>query len=166
MNTHLEHLRYDWYKRSQDYIHRGYAPQKAILSRAWEEHRGAVPAAPRPRILELACGGGSLAEAFPGEDYIGVDASAERVEAARRDHPRHAFEVCDVNSPAFDALLARSDFVFCHGLLHHIDDRDCGALLSRLSRHAPKPATFVAIEPLLPKLWRNPLGYAVGMLDE
>jgi SAM-dependent methyltransferase len=164
MDVHVGHLRYDLYKRVQDYIHAGYVHQKAILTRTSIFHRAGAAAS--PRVLELACGGGSLAEVFPAESYTGIDASAERVAAARRDQPSRSFEVCEVDSPALEKAMSGSDFIFCHGLLHHIDDRDCAALLDRLARNARRPATFVAIEPLLPEPWRNPLGYLVGKLDE
>ncbi len=39
---------------------------------------------PGDRVLDLACGDGALASFLPGLDYLGVDASAEMVEEARR----------------------------------------------------------------------------------
>jgi SAM-dependent methyltransferase len=39
---------------------------------------------PGDRVLDLACGDGALAAFLPGLDYLGVDASAEMVEEARR----------------------------------------------------------------------------------
>jgi SAM-dependent methyltransferase len=42
------------------------------------------PLAPGDTVLDLACGDGGLAEHLPGLRYLGVDASSEMVEAARR----------------------------------------------------------------------------------
>jgi SAM-dependent methyltransferase len=39
---------------------------------------------PGDRVLDLACGDGALAAFLPGLDYLGVDASAEMVDEARR----------------------------------------------------------------------------------
>jgi 2-polyprenyl-3-methyl-5-hydroxy-6-metoxy-1,4-benzoquinol methylase len=166
IDTHVGHLRYGVYKRVQDFIHVGYAHQRAILESAWSTHGKASVAPGSTRVLELACGGGSLAEAFAPEEYVGVDASLERITAARRDHPRHQFEARDVTSPNLDDAIACAEFVFCHGLLHHISDAECQELIARVDRLVRKPATFIAIEPLLPRAWRNPLGYVVAKLDE
>jgi SAM-dependent methyltransferase len=42
------------------------------------------PLSPGDTVLDLACGDGGLAEHLPGLRYIGVDASPEMVDAARR----------------------------------------------------------------------------------
>ena len=166
MDIHVGHLRYGLYKRVQDLIHGGYRQQRGLLGRCWATHRMGAVRGRRARVLELACGGGSMVGAFHPDDYAGVDASAERIAAARRDHPHHRFDVVDVTGPAFDDVIAAADFVFCHGLLHHLDDAACRDLIARVGRVAARPSTFIAIEPLLPKPWRNPVGYAVGKLDE
>lgn len=62
-----------------------YADAGAYLS-----HRGELvvslgpPLEPGDRVLDLACGDGALAAFLPGLDYLGVDASPEMVEQARR----------------------------------------------------------------------------------
>lgn len=160
------HLNYGLYELIQKYIHGDYAKQRKILLREFEAHAARSPDRRPLRVLELACGGGSLAGTFPPEIYIGIDASAERVAAARRNHPGHRFEACDVSGPEFDAHIAGADFIFCHGLLHHIDDAACRALVAKVQRLSKKPSAFVVIEPLLTKPWRNPGGYLIAKMDE
>ncbi|MEQ1918522.1 MAG: class I SAM-dependent methyltransferase [Elusimicrobiota bacterium] len=160
------HLKYSLYELTQKYIHGDYAKQRKILLRELETHAARAPGRAAPRVLELACGGGSLAGIFPPDIYLGIDASTERVKAARLNHPEHHFEACDVTSPGFDAHIAGADFIFCHGLLHHIDDASCRALVLKSQRLAKKPATFVVIEPLLAAPWENPGGYLVAKMDE
>ena len=163
---HFGHLDYRLYERIQVYIHGDYARQKAILGREFDRHAAEAPDRAACRVLELACGGGSLADAFPPERYLGIDRSSGRIEAARRGHPRHRFEAGDVTGPDLEGRLADADFVFCHGLLHHLDDGECRALVAAVRNLARKPATLVAIEPLLPEPWLNPAGFLVGKMDE
>jgi DNA-binding transcriptional LysR family regulator len=115
--------------------------------------------------VELACGGGNLADLFAGPTYVGVDLIPERVEAAAAEHPEHHFLVCDVGSPEFEELLTGRDFVFCHGLLHHLDDVHCRRLAELVRSRASRPATFLAIEPWLPSTWPNLPGHLLCKLD-
>ena len=85
---------------------------------------GLAPAPPgRCRVLELGCGlGGNLigmGAALPGSAFVGVDASARQVEAARaevaalglRNVEIRAMDILDV-----DGRLGRFDYVVCHGV--------------------------------------------------
>lgn len=164
MDLHVGHLPAWLYRAVQSYLHGGYASHRRILGREREALRARGGG---PRVLELACGLGSLAELFPPEAYLGVDSSGGRVAAARAAHPGWRFETLDVTSPGFDRLLEGSSFVFCHGLLHHLGDRECRELIGRVRRSCPRPAAFVALEPLLPEpAWRNPPGWLLMKMDE
>jgi SAM-dependent methyltransferase len=62
-----------------------YADAGAYLARRAEVVRTLGPQLePGDVVLDLACGDGGLAEFLPEQRYIGVDANAEMVEAARR----------------------------------------------------------------------------------
>jgi ubiquinone/menaquinone biosynthesis C-methylase UbiE len=51
-----------------------------------------------PRVLDLGCGAGRLAEAFQNrcKAYLGVDASAQMITTARRRFPEMEFAVSDI----------------------------------------------------------------------
>ncbi len=163
-------MTYTLYKMLQTYVHKDYAQQKAILSQEFQAHAAHLSTWPLPfrtvQVLELGCGGGNLASIFPPQSYWGLDLSAERVKAAQREYPAYRFTVCPIPSPEFETLLREFDFIFCHALLHHLDDQSCHELLTLVRSSARKPTTFVAIEPILPVLWKNPLGFLLAKLDE
>jgi SAM-dependent methyltransferase len=159
-------MKYREYHWLQEYVHRGYRWQMAVLRREWSSHAQASALQGGPRCLELACGGGNLAGVFPPERYLGLDVTPERVVAAAAAHPDHTFITGDVTQPDFDTRLKGIDFVFCHGLLHHLDDAGCAALLARIERHIARPGTVVTIEPLLPDPWKNPPGYLLCRADD
>jgi SAM-dependent methyltransferase len=156
-------VRYELYKQLQDFVHAGHYRQKAVLERQLAEHKAAGGG---PRVLELACGGGNLASVIPPESYRGIDSAPERIEAARPANPGYRFDVCDVTSAEGAAAVGEADFVFCHGLLHHLDDVACRELVAAIESRATRPATFVAIEPFLPQPFRHPAWYLFGKLDD
>jgi SAM-dependent methyltransferase len=167
MDAHVGHLNYKLYRLIQAYLHPGYAKEKALLLRQFEAHRTRRASGSPPRILELACGLGDLSGIFPIENYLGVDASESRIAVARSENPGRRFEIVDVTSKHFDELIGSSDFIFCHGLLHHLSDTDCLGLIDRVRRHAPRPATFVAMEPVMPERpLLNPLSWLICKMDE
>ena len=167
MDTHVGHLSYKFYRLTQAYLHPGYAKEKDVLLRQFEAHRARRSGSKPPRILELACGLGDLSGVFPIENYLGVDSSQARIAAARAANPGRHFEIVDVTSAHFDELIACADFIFCHGLLHHLNDENCRALIKRVYRLALRPATFVAMEPLAPERpLLNPLGWLICKMDE
>jgi SAM-dependent methyltransferase len=71
--------------RAEGWSGRQYADAAAYLS-----HRAKLIVSlgprlePGDRVLDLACGDGALAAFLPGLDYLGVDASPEMVEQARK----------------------------------------------------------------------------------
>jgi trans-aconitate methyltransferase len=85
--------------------------------------------APQPgeRILDLGCGTGTLTRTLADAkaDVLGLDASAEMVEAARAAHPELRFEVGDGEALEFDAEF---DGVFSNAALHWMRRADLVAL--------------------------------------
>lgn len=158
-------MRYRSYRRLQHYVHGGYEWQRDVARRALAEH-SQLRGGGAPRVVELACGGGNLADLFPGPTYVGVDLIPERIEAAAAEHPDHRFLVGDVSGPDFEELLAGRDFIFCHGLLHHLDDLQCRELFDLVQRGASHPATFLAIEPWLPSTFPNLPGHLLCRFDD
>jgi SAM-dependent methyltransferase len=101
-----------------------------------------VRARPGDRVLDLGCGTGALLEYLPdGISYVGVDADARYVDAARRRHGRrgtfvHTDATSYVPGGDFDVALA-------YGVVHHLDDEQARRFL-RVARSA---TVFVAAEP-------------------
>lgn len=82
-------------------------------------------------VVDLGCGPGNstelLAERFPGADVLGLDTSAEMLEAARRRLPTARFELADA---ATLTLPKPADLIFANAVLQWVPDHD--ALLPRL----------------------------------
>ena len=75
------------------------------------------------RCLDLGCGGGTLTAelAERGLDVVGMDASPEMLDVARREHP----DLCFIEGDATCFELAKPvDVVFSNSVLHWIDRAD------------------------------------------
>ena len=98
---------------------REYADAAAYLSHRAELVVSLGPSLePGDRVLDLACGDGALAAFLPGLEYLGVDASPEMVEQARRNGV--AAELGDLNEFAPAAPVAAT-CVF--RAIYYADDR-------------------------------------------
>lgn len=79
---------------------------------------------PGLRLLDVGCGPGTITADFatrlaPGT-VLGIDASAEVIDAARRDHPDVTFSVADVYDLGLED--ASWDVVHAHQVLQHLAD--------------------------------------------
>ena len=96
--------------------------------------------APGPgwRVLDIGCGPGYLAPLFGGASYVGVDTCDAYIRYAKAHYAAwgtfHCFEITDETIRQFQNY----DVVMLFGVLHHLDDPDAVALLTRL-RLALKP---------------------------
>jgi 2-polyprenyl-3-methyl-5-hydroxy-6-metoxy-1,4-benzoquinol methylase len=99
------------------------------------------------RVLDLGCGPGRVLRALrPDVEYVGVDSNEDYVEAARQTWgDRGRFERVDVRDAAL--RLGTFDVVMTMGVLHHLDDSGCSAMLSLAARSLVPHGRFVAIEP-------------------
>jgi SAM-dependent methyltransferase len=76
-------------------------------------------------VLEIGVGHGSYAEVLQARGpYIGVDIDAESVAEARGRFPHLRFEVADITSPEFVALLKPHGIrsIVCSNVIEHIED--------------------------------------------
>lgn len=80
-------------------------------------------------VLDLGCGWGRLAGAFPADRYTGIDINPKAVERARALHPDYRFE-----QAAFDDPLPARDLCVASSVLLHADDRNVAGLAERMSR--------------------------------
>jgi SAM-dependent methyltransferase len=116
----------------------------------YQQYAGFVPVlgasilarlAPKPgeRILDLGCGDGVLTEqiAAAGAAVLGVDASPQMVEAARRRGVEA--QVIDARALPFDAMF---DAVFSNAVLHWVEDAD--APIAGVARALKPGGRFVA----------------------
>ena len=120
------------------------------------------------RALELGCGTGIFSRFFEPGMYVGVDLDSGRVDLAKELQPEHEFISGDVT--ALDPLwLTDFGFVFCYGVMHHIDDAGINRILGafdRASAVAGKPIHFLVMEPVMPeKTLLNIPGWMLGKLD-
>jgi len=90
----------------------------------WEKAKGVVDllaAKPGERILDLGCGTGTLTAeiAASGAKVIGIDRSADMIDAAGKKFPAVRFEVCDARDLRFSQEF---DAVFSNAALHWIPE--------------------------------------------
>lgn len=103
-------------------------------------------AAPQ-KILELGCGYGRLCQAFPCEQYLGLDINPEAIQVAQLLNPEYRFETIP-----FESEYPRSDVLLAYTLLLHIDDLSIGSMLWRMCQSSP---VILIAEILGKKRWRR-----------
>lgn len=78
-------------------------------------------------VLDVGCGPGNsteiLAKRFPDAAVLGIDASEEMIEAARKAHPALAFQRCDAGRE-LGGLPGPFDVVFSNACLQWIPDHE------------------------------------------
>lgn len=91
------------------------------------------------RVLDIGCGTADILAYLPETvTYTGFDASPDYINAARtRFGKRGDFQCREVNELTLDEPGA-FDIVLANGLMHHLDDREVGALC-RVGAKALKP---------------------------
>jgi cyclopropane fatty-acyl-phospholipid synthase-like methyltransferase len=89
---------------------------------------------PGQKIVDIGCGPAYYLAELPAVDYVGFDTDARYINhAKKRFGSRGRFYVEPFTKLQADAL-GPFDGVLLMGLLHHLDDDECGALLSVLSQ--------------------------------
>jgi 2-polyprenyl-3-methyl-5-hydroxy-6-metoxy-1,4-benzoquinol methylase len=99
------------------------------------------------RILDLGCGPGHVLKALPADvEYVGIDSQSRYIDAAREHWgERGTFRVADGR----DGLGPDSSFdiVLGMGILHHLDDAGCRALLHNAAGALVPAGRLVTIDP-------------------
>ena len=98
---------------------------------------------PDERVLDLGCGTGHLTAdiAETGASVVGIDASSEMVEQARRTYPDLTIERADARDYGPDEPF---DAVFSNAALHWIPDADQDAVLATVAESLTEGGRFVA----------------------
>jgi ubiquinone/menaquinone biosynthesis C-methylase UbiE len=128
-----------------------------------------VDASPGKRILDLACGPGTLSYPLakavsPGGDVVGIDLATGMIELARREAPPDLpvrFELMDMEDlrfpdHSFDAAVSGHGFQFVPDL------RRALAETSRVLKPGARMAASVPVDPLQPSVAQAILERAVG----
>src|SRR4029434_5444906 len=133
-------------RRSAMYTHGHH--ESVLRSRRWRTVENSAAyllphLRPGLRLLDVGCGPGTITAGFaprlaPGT-VLGIDASAEVIDAARRDHPDVTFSVADVYDLGLED--ASWDVVHAHQVLQHLAD-PVAALRER--RGVVRPGGIVA----------------------
>lgn len=91
-----------------------------------------IDARPGARVVDLGCGNGALTAqiAERGFDVLGIDASAEMIDAAQAMHPDLPFLQADACTFELDKP---ADAIFSNAVFHWIDDEQQDALLSNVA---------------------------------
>ena len=92
-----------------------------------------VDAGPGSFAVDLGCGNGALTEALAQRGYrvLGVDASAQMLDTARKLHPDLSFMHGDATS---FSLGQKADVIFSNAVFHWIDADKQALLLSNIAR--------------------------------
>ena len=102
---------------------------------------------PARRILDFGCGNGEatprLSEAFGGVEVLGVDASAEAIESARRNHREPALSFATL-----EEVPAEKQFglVYAANVFHHIGPEERRSTLDWISARLADGGYFAMFE--------------------
>ena len=90
------------------------------------------------RVLDLGCGPGNSTSAlvrhFPNAEILGVDASEEMLQKAKKDHPELRFQECFLPQ-GLDDLSGTYDLIFSNACIHWIPEQEAllKAIFEKLS---------------------------------
>ena len=94
----------------------------------------------RGRIVEMGCGTGRLCEAFPPDQYVGIDISEAALASARWNHRGYRFELPDGQA---------GDTALLYTVLLHIADDDLADFVAAI------PARRVVVAEVMGRAWRR-----------
>lgn len=106
------------------------------------------------KILDVGCGTGEIIEYLPNNiSYVGVDLSETYIEAARKRYISEEFSDRDIS---FHCVLVQDfdftkmegvDYVFCFGLLHHLNDPAVLQLVDNVYSNLNYGGKLISIDP-------------------
>ena len=92
-------------------------------------------------VVDLGCGNGALSAELKakGYDVIGLDASVEMIDLARKLHPDIEFICDDVRS---FRLAQKADGIFSNAVLHWIDEKNQQMMLNNIAANIKSGGVF------------------------
>ena len=117
-----------------------------------------------PKILDIGCGTGALANIFNSKDYLGFDFDHESILQARRSFPKYKF----IEANAVNPLLGnkRFDLILISGVLHHLNNQDLTSALRVVKPHLNKSGKVIIIEAIPPIFRWNIIGRVLRSVDQ
>jgi len=99
---------------------KGYTDNFAFVHKYGEDVMGLIDAVPGSFVVDLGCGNGALSEKLRERGYqvLGVDASLDMLEAAKKAHPDISFVQGDATE---FTLEEKADVIFSNAVFHWID---------------------------------------------
>lgn len=123
-----------------------------------------IQIAPGMRVLDVGCGTAGILSLLPEVNYLGIDHNPRYIEKARSVYgSRGRFEVLDVNDPSFKNL-GTFDRVLVLGVLHHLNDAECGRLMGVLSTCLSPGGRLITFDNTLVE-GQHPIARALSKLD-
>jgi SAM-dependent methyltransferase len=104
---------------------------------------------PGGRVLDVGCGPAYYLGRLPEVAYVGFDTSGRYISYARRRYGERGDFRSGVLTAAHLGELGQFDAVFLFGLLHHLDDASCAALLDLSARALAPGGRVVSCDPVL-----------------
>ena len=114
-----EHRSYGWSHARESSSHEYLVPEVKALLAAHARGRGGA----RARVVDLGCGNGYVTHrlADAGYDVVGLDTSADGIEAARKAYPGVRFEVASIYEDGLaDAAGGPADAVIALEVVEHL----------------------------------------------
>jgi SAM-dependent methyltransferase len=102
------------------------------------------------RILDVGCGTAEILAQLPECTYVGVDMSAEYIEAARNRYAgRGTFLCTSVADAAFRRWDGQFDVALMLGLLHHLEDDEVLSLFRNVGPSLAAGGLVISVDPTL-----------------
>lgn len=98
-------------------------------------------------VIDIGCGPAYYFEQLPKVRYYGFDTSPRYIEYARKRWGDRGEFRCEVFGPEHLDQVPPADAVLLLGLLHHVSDADCQALLALAARALAPGGQVISIDP-------------------
>lgn len=105
-----------------------------------------LAAQPEERILDIGCGPAYYLPQMPRVEYHGFDTDEAYIRHARKRYGHRGNFYCAQFTSEAAQQLGKFDGVLLMGLLHHLDDDECGRLLGLLASLLRPEGRLIALD--------------------
>lgn len=130
----------------------GYVPAYVMLQRIVGADRlrsaciGMLDLQPAERVLDVGCGPAYYLDELPRVDYLGFDTAPRYIEYARRRWAGRGEFRAEPLTAATARTLGKFDAVLLMGVLHHMSDGECEALLEVLAASLSPSGRVISLD--------------------